>query len=95
MTPSNARYFVANSSREIVKIWGYEYMDRMYRPEQTGGVAIPTDHVLYSGNNSEYYPHELIHLYAYNVCNNYPHFWLMKVLQHILEEVLKNRLNGI
>ncbi|MCH2232512.1 MAG: hypothetical protein MK105_19400 [Crocinitomicaceae bacterium] len=69
-------YFVANSSREIVEIWGYEYMDRMYRPEQTGGVAIPSDNILYCGNNSEYYPHELIHLYAYNVSNNFPHFWL-------------------
>ena len=69
-------YFVANSSRELVEIWGYEYMDRMYRPEQTGGVAIPSDNILYCGNNSEYYPHELIHLYAYNVSNNFPHFWL-------------------
>jgi len=74
--PIECTYFVANSTREIVEIWGYEYMDRMYRPEQTGGVAFPSDNVIFCGNNSEYYPHELIHLYAYNVSDNIPHFWL-------------------
>lgn len=74
--PIECTYFVANTSREIVEIWGYEYMDRMYRPEQTGGVAITNDNILYCGNNSEYYPHELIHLYTHNINNNFPHFWI-------------------
>ena len=74
--PIACTYFVANTTREIVEIWGYEYMNRMYRPEQTGGVAFPSDKVIFCGNNSEYYPHELIHLYAYDVSDNIPHFWL-------------------
>lgn len=74
--PIECTYFVANSTRDIVEIWGYEYMNRMYRPEQTGGVAFPSDKVIFCGNNSEYYPHELIHLYAYDISDNIPHFWL-------------------
>jgi len=69
-------YFVSNTSREITEIWGYEYMDRMYRPEQSGGVVIISNNVVLAGNNSEYYPHEVIHLYAFNVANNFPYFWI-------------------
>lgn len=69
-------YFVSNTSREITEIWGYEYMDRMYRPEQTGGVALVSQNIVLAGNNSEYYPHEVVHLYAYNVANNLPYFWI-------------------
>jgi hypothetical protein len=75
-TPLEFDYFVSNTSREITEIWGYEYMDRMYRPEQTGGVAIVSNNVILSGNNSEYYPHEVVHLYAFNVAKKIPHFWI-------------------
>ncbi len=75
-TPLEFDYFVSNTSREITEIWGYEYMDRMYRTEQTGGVAIVSNNIIYAGNNSEYYPHEVVHLYAFNVAKNIPHFWI-------------------
>lgn len=74
--PLEFDYFVSNTSREITEIWGYEYMNRMYRPGQTGGVAIVSNNTIYAGNNSEYYPHEVVHLYAYNVAKNIPHFWI-------------------
>ncbi|GAB1308590.1 hypothetical protein KH5_12730 [Urechidicola sp. KH5] len=75
-SPLEFDYFVSNTSREITEIWGYEYMDRMYRPEQSGGVAIVSNKVILAGNNSEYYPHEVVHLYAFNVAKNIPHFWI-------------------
>jgi hypothetical protein len=74
--PFEIDYFVSNTSREITEIWGYEYMDRMYRPEQTGGVALISQNLVLAGNNSEYYPHEIVHLFAYNVANNLPYFWV-------------------
>jgi|FLOH01.1.fsa_nt_gi hypothetical protein len=74
--PLEFDYFVSNTSREITEIWGYEYMNRMYRPEQTGGVAIVSNNIIYAGNNSEYYPHEVVHLYAFNVANNIPYLWI-------------------
>jgi hypothetical protein len=74
--PFEIDYFVSNTSREITEIWGYEYMNRMYRPEQTGGVALVSQNLVLAGNNSEYYPHEIVHLFAYNVANNLPYFWI-------------------
>lgn len=74
--PLEFDYFVANTSREITEVWGYEYMDRMYRPEQSGGVAIVSNNVVLSGNNSEYYAHEVFHLYAFNVNKNIPYFMI-------------------
>jgi hypothetical protein len=74
--PLQFDYYVANTSREITQIWGYDFMDRMYRPEQSGGVALVGEQIVLAGNNSEYYPHELFHLYAYNVAQNLPYFMI-------------------
>ena len=69
-------YFVSNYSREIVKLWGYDYMPKIYIPGQTGGVADISNGLVYAGNNSEYYPHELVHLYTNEVYPDGYHFWL-------------------
>lgn len=69
-------YFVANSARHIVEFWGYAYMNRMYNPAQTGGVASWRNNIIYSGNNSSYFPHELVHLYTYHVVPKDPHLWV-------------------
>ena len=74
--PIEFDYFVANNARDIVEIWGYEYMNRMFIPNQTGGVASVRNKIIYSGNNSEYYPHELVHLYTYNLVPKSNHFWI-------------------
>lgn len=75
VAPLHFDYFVANNARDIVDIWGYEYMTRMYIPIQTGGVASIHNRIIYSGNNSEYYPHELVHLYTYSLVPKDYHFW--------------------
>lgn len=69
-------YFVSNYSREIVQLWGYEYMSKIYIPGQTGGVADINNRIVYAGNNSEYYPHELVHVYASEIFPDSYHFWL-------------------
>ncbi|WP_196887429.1 hypothetical protein [Aureivirga sp. CE67] len=74
--PIEFDYFVANSAREIVEVWGYEYMSKMYIPAQTGGVASITNKIIYAGNNSEYYPHELVHIYTFALVPKDYHFWI-------------------
>ncbi|MGJ8685685.1 MAG: hypothetical protein ACSHWW_13725 [Nonlabens sp.] len=74
--PMEFDYFVANNARDIVDIWGYEYMNKMYQPAQTGGVASIHNKLIYAGNNSEYYPHELVHLYTYDLVPKDYHFWI-------------------
>ncbi len=69
-------YFVSNYSREIVRLWGYEYMAKIYIPGQTGGLADISNGLVYAGNNSEYYPHELVHLYTNALYPDGFHFWL-------------------
>jgi len=74
--PMEFDYFVANNSRDIVGIWGYHFMNRMFEPVQTGGVASVHNKLIYAGNNSEYYAHELVHLYTFDIYPEFGHFWL-------------------
>lgn len=69
-------YFVANNARDIARTWGYEYMNRMYNPSGKGGIASWQNMIIYSGNNSAYFPHELVHLYTFHLVPRYPHFWV-------------------
>ena len=69
-------YFVASNARDIARTWGYEYMNRMYNPTGQGGIASWRNMTIYSGNNSSYYPHELVHLYTYHLVPKDPHLWV-------------------
>ncbi|MFM9949598.1 MAG: hypothetical protein ACKV1O_16795 [Saprospiraceae bacterium] len=74
--PLEFDYFVASNARDIARTWGYEYMNRMYNPSGKGGIASWQNMIIYSGNNSSYFPHELVHLYTFHVVPKYPHFWV-------------------
>ena len=74
--PLQFDYFVASNARDIARTWGYEYMNRMYNPTGKGGIASWQNMTIYSGNNSSYYPHELVHLYTFHVVPKYPHLWV-------------------
>ena len=74
--PLEFDYFVASNARDIARTWGYEYMNRMYNPSGKGGVASWRNMIIYSGNNSSFFPHELVHLYTYHVVPKDPHFWV-------------------
>ena len=70
--PLEFDYFVASNARDIARTWGYEYMNRMYNPSGKGGIASWRNMIIYSGNNSSYFPHELVHLYTYHVVPQRP-----------------------
>ena len=74
--PLEFDYFVASNARDIARTWGYEYMNRMYNPSGKGGIASWRNMIIYSGNNSSFFPHELVHLYTYHVVPRDPHFWV-------------------
>lgn len=74
--PLEFDYFVASNARDIARTWGYEYMNRMYNPTGKGGIASWRNMTIYSGNNSSYFPHELVHLYTFHVVPKYPHLWV-------------------
>jgi hypothetical protein len=74
--PLEFDYFVASNARDIARTWGYEYMNRMYNPSGKGGIASWRNGTIYSGNNSSYFPHELVHLYTYHLVPKDPHFWV-------------------
>jgi hypothetical protein len=48
----------------------------MYNPSGKGGIASWRNKIIYSGNNSSYFPHELVHLYTYHLVPKDPHFWV-------------------
>lgn len=74
--PLSFDYFVAQNARDLARTWGYEYMNRMYNPTGKGGIASWKNMTIYSGNNSSYYPHELVHLYTYHLVPKDPHLWV-------------------
>ena len=74
--PLEFDYFVASNARDIARTWGYEYMNRMYNPTGKGGIASWQNSTIYSGNNSSYFPHELVHLYTFDAVPKYPHLWV-------------------
>ncbi len=76
VAPLEFDYFVASNARDIARTWGYEYMNRMYNPSGKGGVASWRNMIIYSGNDSSFFPHELVHLYTYHVYPKDPHFWV-------------------
>ncbi len=74
--PLEYDYFVASNARDIARTWGYEYMNRMYNPSGKGGIASWRNMIIYSGNNSSYFPHEAVHLYTYHAVPKDPHLWV-------------------
>ena len=74
--PLTFDYFVASNARDIARTWGYEYMNRMYNPSGKGGIASWRNMIIYSGNNSSFFPHELVHLYTFHVVPKDPHLWV-------------------
>jgi len=74
--PLEFDYFAASNARDIARTWGYEYMNRMYNPSGKGGIASWRNMIIYSGNDSSFFPHELVHLYTFHVVPQDTHFWI-------------------
>ena len=69
-------YFVANNGLDLLPMMGLDFFDRSYQAVQSGGMSDPYNDILYAGNNSSYYPHELIHLYNHRIGRGRSHRWL-------------------
>lgn len=65
--PFNVTYYSCTDPVELFRIKGFDYNPMMYVSE-TGGLAEPGN-IVFSGNNSEYYTHEIVHVY---IANLYP-----------------------
>ena len=65
-------YYSCIDPVEVFRIKGFDYNPMMY-VSKTGGLAQPGN-IIFSGNNSDYYTHEIVHLYVYNLFGEAPAF---------------------
>jgi len=62
--PLNFDYVVTNDTRDLGDISGLNLFEYSYQPVASGGMADNYNNIIYAGNNSSYYPHEVVHLYT-------------------------------
>ncbi len=53
-----------NSITYYYRLMGYDYVNRQTLDNQSGGLAETYDNIVFSGNGTPYYPHEIVHLYT-------------------------------
>jgi hypothetical protein len=63
--PIPITYYSCSSPKEIFEIKGFDYHPLMY-VSSSGGLA-DYGNIVYSGNDSEYYTHEIVHIYTMNL----------------------------
>lgn len=63
--PINITYYSCVDPKELFKIKGFDYNPMMY-VDKSGGLA-DFGNIIFSGNNSEIYTHEIIHIYTNNL----------------------------
>ena len=57
-------YVVTSNTIEAYKTLGFDFIGEQYVPNQSySGFTEPVGKMIVAGNNSEYYPHEVVHLY--------------------------------
>ena len=64
LEPIGFDYIVANNTTDLSKIIGLDFFSYSFQPIQSGGMADNFNRIIYAGNNSAYYPHEVVHLYT-------------------------------
>lgn len=63
--PIAITYYSCINPKELFEIKGFDYNPMMY-VDKTGGLA-DYGNIIFSGNNSEIYTHEIVHIYTYNL----------------------------
>ena len=63
--PINITYYSCSNPKELFEIKGFDYHPMMY-VDQSGGLADFVN-IIFSGNNSEIYTHEIVHVYTNNL----------------------------
>ena len=69
------KFFIKDNTIEINNLRGFDYKYDMFNLSENSGLSNSTNRVIFSGNGSEYYSHELVHLYLDHKVNNEGHFW--------------------
>jgi hypothetical protein len=65
LMPLHLKYFVAKNVVEIYNIGGYDFTPEQFTYHIYGGFMEPVQKVIFSGNATEYYPHEVVHQYVH------------------------------
>lgn len=68
-------YALANDTRDLSEIMGVDLFSYSFQPVASGGMADNLNTIIYAGNNSAYYPHEVVHLYTYAKFQRQYHRW--------------------
>lgn len=63
--PINITYYSCVNPKELFEIKGFDYHPMMYA-DKSGGLA-ELGNMIFSGNNSEVYTHEIVHIYTNNL----------------------------
>lgn len=76
MAPLSFDYVVTNNTTDLSNVIGTNFNGYSFQPVQSGGMAEVVDKIIYAGNDSSYYPHEVIHLYTYDKFLRQYHRWV-------------------
>ncbi len=76
MSPLKFDYVLANDTRDLRDITGVHLFEYSYQPVASGGFADTYNNIIYAGNNSAYYPHEVVHLYTNTKFPRQAHHWV-------------------
>ncbi len=74
--PIEFDYVVTNNSTDLGQLMGLNFFSYSYQPVQSGGMADNYNTIIYAGNNSAYYPHEVVHLYTNVKFSRQYHPWV-------------------
>lgn len=66
-------YFSCVNPKEIFQIKGFDYFHKMYSDDYGGFVEEKNN--VFSGNNSEIYSHEIVHIYTHHIFTNIDPFF--------------------
>lgn len=59
------KYIICKDTNDLYKTQGFDFHLDMYGPDIISGSAYVEDNIIFAGNNSEFYPHEIVHLHTY------------------------------
>lgn len=68
ISPIPITYYSCYSPKQVFEVKGFDYLPNMFF-SKTGGMA-DKGNIIYSGNNSEYYTHEIVHIYIEKLFTN-------------------------
>lgn len=77
-------YFISENWRTASQLMGYDFEPYMYVSNQIGALTDDINRIIYAGNASEYYPHEVVHLYTKELFNYSYHEWIDEGLATML-----------